>query len=109
MNKFNPLAPERQIKVMREIPQDLSSHFVQHFVVQHREDHFILSCFEVWPPIIVGATEDEVAQQLSDLTSIPAKCVARLVLTPSKMEELMNIMIDNFERFRSHHQLLSEE
>ena len=109
MTDKNSYAVDRQVRVVREFPPDLTSHFVQHFVVQFREDHFVLSFFEIWPPIIVGETEEEVVRQLSDLAAVPAKCVARLVITPSKMEELIGIMTDNYERFRHQQQLLVEE
>ena len=90
----------RAVPLKRKYPEDLESNFVSSIVVQHQSEFFILSFFEVWPPPILGDTEEEKAQALESIEEVEAKCVARLVVTPGKMGEFLKIMNDNWSRFK---------
>ena len=89
----------KQIPLERKYPPDLQSHFVSNMVVQFQPDHFILSFFEVWPPAIVAETEVERQQALDSVDHIDANCVARLVLTPSRMKEFIQVLTDHYIKF----------
>ncbi|MEK6409344.1 MAG: DUF3467 domain-containing protein [Acidobacteriota bacterium] len=86
------------VRINRIFPDDLPSHFVSHVVVQHQPDHFILSFFEVWPPVIVEETEEARRRAAEQIESVDAKCVARLVVTPSRMEEIVAVISENLEK-----------
>lgn len=90
----------KHVPITRTYPTDLQTHFVVSIVVQHQADHFILSFFEIWPPPILGETEEEKAQQLEAVSSIEAKCVARLVVTPDKMGEFLDVMNENYTNWQ---------
>lgn len=97
-----PKMPEnlgKKIKIERTYPDDLKSYFVANVVVQHQPDNFILSFFEVWPPAILGETEEEKLKEFNTIDQVEAKCVARLVLTPSKMKEFLDTMADNWKNY----------
>jgi hypothetical protein len=98
----------KEIRVERVYPEDLQSHFVSNLVVQHRPEFFILSFFEVWPPAILGETEEEKKQVLDNLDHVEAKCVSRIVLTPGKMQEFVEVMSENLEKWEQMLQLQSE-
>lgn len=98
----------KEIRVERVYPEDLQSHFVSNLVVQHRPEFFILSFFEVWPPAILGETEEEKKQALDNLDHVEAKCVSRIVLTPGKMQEFIEVMSENLEKWEQMLQLQSE-
>ena len=89
----------KEIKIKRNFPDNLQSYFVSNLVVQHQPDSFILSFFEVWPPAILGDTEDEKAEAIEAIDHVDAKCVARLVLTPTKMKEFLDVMMGNWEKY----------
>lgn len=93
--------PLKQVPINRIFPDDLKSHFVTHFVAQNRADHFILSAFEIWPPIIMG-TDEERQETLNALESIDAKCVGRWVMSPSTMIELVQLLQNNLDKFLEH-------
>jgi hypothetical protein len=85
----------KQLKLEWSYPPDLESHFVLNLVIQNQPEYFILSFFEAWAPPIIAETEEERRQQVEDLSTLEAKCVARLVVTPSKMQEFVQLMTQN--------------
>jgi hypothetical protein len=98
----------KKIRIERVYPEGLQSHFVSNVVVQHQPDAFILSFFEVWPPAILGESDEEKKQAIDAIDHVEAKCVARLVLTPSKMREFLETMSENLQNYEHMMQLQSE-
>jgi len=86
---------DKKIRIERIYPDNLQSYFVSNIVIQHQPDHFILSFFEVWPPAILGESDDEKQQALNSVDYVEAKCVARFVLTPARMKEFAQLMSEN--------------
>lgn len=98
----------KEIRLDRVYPDDLQSHFVSNIVVQHQPDAFILSFFEVWPPAVLGESEEEKREILESLDAVEAKCVARLVVTPSRMREFVTLMTENLDNYERMIQLADE-
>ncbi len=96
-----PQLVKKSIKLERIYPDNLQSHFVSNIVVQHEPDIFILSFFEVWPPVILGADEEEKQKELEKIKGVESKCVARLVVTPKKMAEFVKAMAENLRNYDS--------
>ena len=92
--------PGKLVRLEHTFPEDLQSHFISNIIVQHQPEAFILSFFEIWPPPILGDSDAEIRRQADSIEEIEAKCVARLVVTPSKMEELIKAMTDNLQTYR---------
>jgi len=90
---------DKTLTVKRIYPPDLRTYFVQNAVAQHQPDCFILSFFEVWPPLVLGETEEERLREVASLESIDATCVARFVLTPSRMREIVGVLSDNLKKY----------
>jgi len=93
MSKF------KKIPIKLSYPNELQSHFSSNFVVQHQPDHFILSFFEVFPPPIIGETEEEKKEILENIDHIDAKCIARIILTPDKLEDMIKALQENFDNY----------
>jgi len=87
----------KAVPISRKYPEELRTYFVESVVVQGEEDHFVLSFFELFPPPILGDTEDERRQQIDQLTSVDAKCVSRLVMTPAKTKEFIDAITSNYQ------------
>ena len=99
----------KKIKIERTYPDDLKSYFVSNVVVQHQPDIFILSFFEVFPPAILGETEEEKFQALNAIDHVDGKCVARLVLTPSVMKEFLDTISENWKNYEQTLQKIQTE
>jgi hypothetical protein len=82
------------------VPQDMTSRYATNFIIQHSPREFFLSFFEIEPPIILGSPEERV-NHAKGITSIRAKCVSRIALTPERMRELIDILIENYEGYES--------
>jgi hypothetical protein len=60
------------------IPDDLQSRYATHMAVQHMEHEFLISFFELRPPMIIGQPE-ETLEKLKQLKSMQANCVSQIV------------------------------
>lgn len=75
------------------IPEDMPLAWANNFVIQSYEGCFVLSCFEVRRPIIVGS-EEHVVSEIRKMKKVRAHCVARIAMTPEHMKELLEILGD---------------
>ena len=80
-----------------QIPEDLTPRYATNFVIQNTGHEFVLSFFEVRPPIILGNPEEKRAQ-LEKLGSVSAKCIAQIVLSPTRMAEFVRLLHMHHER-----------
>jgi hypothetical protein len=69
-------------------------------IVQHSEHEFYVSFFEMQPPIILGTPKDQ-QTQLEEIGHIEAECVARLVISPDRLENFIQALQTNLERYRT--------
>ena len=90
----------KTVPLVRKYPDDLKSYFVANIVVQNQPEHFTLDFFEVWQPPIIGS-EAEQEKLINQLTSIEAKCVVRVILTPQRMRDMVRLMTDNLSKFEA--------
>lgn len=79
------------------LPLDLRGHdmppaYATAVVVQHTEDAFVLSFFAAVPPIVLGSHD------VPD--TVPAHCVARIVMSPSRMAELVEAVNENLAMYQ---------
>ncbi len=93
-------APVRGIPLKRQSPATVEGRYANSFVVQHTDDAFILSFFEIIPPLLVGSPEEQRAQ-IEGVESVPANCVARIIVSPKGMKMLVEIFQTNLDRFLS--------
>lgn len=89
----------KNVRIVRQFPDDLQTHFISNMTIQHQADHFILSFFEIWPPAILADTDEERQEIIDKIETIEAKCVARIVLTPEKMKEVATVINENIVNF----------
>jgi hypothetical protein len=92
---------EKRVPLKRTYPPDLQSHFVMNIVVQHQPDYFVLSFFEIWPPPVLGETDEDRLEEIEQIEEVEARCVARLVVTPEKMRDFIGVMSTNFQNWEA--------
>jgi len=93
---------EGQIKlpIQWNLPDGLTSHYATNIVVQRGEHEFIISFFEVIPPIALGTREERMAQ-LKDQESVKAECVARVIIAAEKMPGFIEALQENLGSYRA--------
>ena len=79
-------------------PDNIVTSFVNNVVVQHDERSFFISFFEIVPPIALGEGADEAIKAWK---SIKAKCVARVAIARDQMENVIEALTKNLEKFKS--------
>lgn len=104
-----PKPIEKRLKIVRTVPDDLQSYIVDSLVAQHQPDRFVLSFFEIWLPALVSESDEDRQQQFDALEDVEAKCVARLVVTPDKMREFVEILTTNLENYDKLMELRAQE
>lgn len=85
------------LQIDHVIPEGVSSKFSNHITIQFAGHEFHLSFFEIQPPIALG-TPEERKKILSQLESIEAKCVARVIIAASRMPGVVQAMLENVRR-----------
>lgn len=86
------------VRLRFDTPSDVVSRYATNFVAQHTANEFILSFYEVCPPMLFG-TPEEIRHAVENTEFIPATCVARIVTSPAGMKDLIRILQTNLERF----------
>lgn len=88
------------VPVEWHISEDVVPRYATNMVVQHSEHEFLLSFFEIWPPMILGPP-DEQKDQLEQIDSVRAQCVSRVVLSAGKMPEVIRVLQANYQKYLS--------
>jgi hypothetical protein len=92
-----PIVKFRQIPLERVVPDDITSTFANHFVIQHEQAVFHLSFFEIREPIIADDDPAEREKKYRALTSVKAKCVARITIPADKIQGIVEAMKTNIQ------------
>lgn len=79
-------------------PEGIVSRYANNIVVQHTEHEFILSFFELKPPLLAGSPEEQAAK-LEALGAVQAECVARIIISPSRIQDLIEVLQRNYENY----------
>ena len=92
---------EQGIAVPLELyyPENMMSRYANHLIVQHTEHAFVLSFFEVRPPILLGSPEERKEEALQ-IKSVKAECVARVVVSAERMSDFVQVLQDNLRKYQ---------
>ncbi len=93
--KRQEIAVERQVPIRLEGAEEIPISYVNYVLVSHTTDEFFMTFAQMHPPYWLAPTKEDVER----LTHIPAKAVARIALTPSKMKELIDVLNENYKKF----------
>ena len=73
-------------------PADIHTMHASHLVVQPLPGRYLLSFFEVIPPLIMGTTDAERQVDWGKVANIPATCVARLVIADVDLAGFIHVL-----------------
>ncbi len=90
---------ETKLPIEWYIAEDLKSQYATNIVIQHTDQEFLISFFEIKHPIILGADE-EVKSTYEKIGKLKADCIARIIVTPDRMKNFINAMRENYDRFQ---------
>jgi hypothetical protein len=89
----------RNIPIEWLVPPDLRAEYATNVLAQHGEHEIFLLFFQAQPPIILGELAER-EKQLETLTAIPAKCVAKVIVSPDRLEEIIQLLTTQLESYR---------
>ena len=85
-------APSFKInKIDFRVPDGMLRPFATNIVVQGGEHTITISFFETQPPIFIGSTEEKI-DQVKKIQTVPAYCVASVVVAIEKMPGIIKVM-----------------
>lgn len=89
----------KQIELPLEwnIPDHIVARYATNMVVQRAEHEFIITFFEVKPPLLLG-TPDEIIEQAKKLNVMRANCVAQIIVASDKMPSFVEALERNLKR-----------
>lgn len=99
--KMPKLIPTVEIPIEWNIPDNLVARYATNMVVQRLENEFLISFFEIKPPIILGEP-DKIESKLKELKSLRADCVAQIIVSEDKMPSFVSALESNLKRFLEH-------
>jgi len=73
--------------------------YANHFVIQNQQNEFILTVGQIAPPMLMG-TDEEKAEQLEQVDYVPVKVVARIVVTETRLKELIDVLQTNLKGYQ---------
>lgn len=103
--KNNP-SKGKFVEVRREYPDENITKFTNDLAIQFDDENFILSFFEILPPMLLGSDEKELQKQMTKIEYVNAHCVSRMIVTPKKLKSFIDALVNNYEKYQAR---LSEE
>ena len=89
-----------RVPIRWHFPSGVQSRYATNLVVQHTEHEFVISFFEVYPPVILGDPEER-KNALEQVEAVPAICVSRVIVAPGRLAEFIQVLQDNLDVYLS--------
>jgi ethanolamine utilization protein EutA (predicted chaperonin) len=83
----------KSVQIKYVVPLELQMQYADNLNVTHTETEFVISFIQMQHPLVVS-NED-----WGDVDTILGKCVARLIVHPSKMPLFIKALENNFNQF----------
>jgi len=95
-----PEEEEVQIPLVIIGVEDTPIIFSNFQVVQHEQREFIVTFAQYSPPLTLGSPEEQ-QEALKRTAYLPVKTVARIGLTPERLEQLIEMLQRNYNTWRA--------
>ena len=79
------------------VPEDLVARYASNMVVQRLENEYLISFFEIKPPIVLGSPE-EIKEQTKEIRDIKATYVAQIFISEDKMPVFIKALQENLNK-----------
>ena len=94
------------VEVRREYPDENITKFTNDLAIQFDDENFILSFFEILPPMLLGSDEKELQKQMSKIKYVNAHCVSIDTDLSQTSPWFIDVLVNNYEKYQAR---LSEE
>lgn len=88
-----------EVPIKYVIPDEIVTQYVTDMVIQHTDQEFLISFWEIQRPMLLG-TEEERKAQIQMIEFVENRCVARFVITPDRMQRFLDAMKENVDRYQ---------
>lgn len=102
------LIPKRIPVEWEQDSDKIITRYATNFAIQHTENEFFLTFYEIRPPFALG-NEEEVKKQYQSLDKIKAECVARIAISANELPAIIEACKTNLETYRKKQELLEVE
>lgn len=92
---------EREFLIEWYVPENIKSNYATNMVIQYTGEEFVISFFEVKPPIILGSPEEKKSAQ-EKIGLIRAECLTRIIVSPNRMKTFIKVMQTHVDQIFSH-------
>ena len=90
---------DHRLPLVREGIEDVPILFANDFIVQNHGSEFFLTVGQIQPPVLLGTPEERQAQ-LEKTGYVSVKIVARLGLTEQRMSQLVEVLNQQWDRYK---------
>jgi hypothetical protein len=98
-----PKQPEKEVTVRHILPGGMLSVYCDQLIIQNTFNEFTLSFFQLIQPVIIKPEDLEKAE------TVDAQCVARIIVSPNKMGEFVDVINQNWQRFSEKQKLADQD
>jgi len=88
------------VPIKWHVPDNLPSIYANNVVVQQGAYEFIISFFEAKLPLTVG-TPEEIRAKLTQVESVPAECVARILVAPELVQQIIHALQTTLDTYHA--------
>jgi hypothetical protein len=104
-----PTRPRQMsVGVEWEVGDFTPTYYATNIVTQFTDHEFLLSFFELFPPLLVG-TPEEIAAQAEQVETVKAQCLARVVIAADRMAGFVDALQGIVEQYQARNLDDSEE
>jgi len=86
-----------ELSIDWSVPDNIIARYATNMVVQRAEHEYIISFFEIKPPVLLGSP-DEIIEQAKKLKSMRANCVSQIIVAADKMPSFVDALVRNLKR-----------
>lgn len=79
------------------VPDGTVARYATNMVVQRLENEFLISFFEILPPMVLGEPS-EISKKLKQINSVTANCVAQIIVSAEKMPAFVDALDNSIKR-----------
>lgn len=80
------------------IPEDIFPRFASNMVIQHLENEFLISFFEIKPPIRIGEVNE-----VEKIDKVKADCVCQVIVSEKKLPEFIKVLEESLQKALAKH------